>query len=303
MFEFVIVGAQKCATTSLYEYLRQCESIAVPEIKEIPYFTDDKIYGDKDKFDFYFDKDYMKSSKVKGFAYVNISYYYEKINRLLEINPDVKLIFVVRNRADRAYSAYKYALTRGWECEKCVKLALDIKREASFKNYWEYSNLTYISHSLYGEQIEGILEYIPKENLLLVDFEKLKSDPGNVLQETLKFIGGEEEDSKNVEFKIYNKESGVRSSQFQRLIMLDNSIKKIYQFLFPSRLRSFINKRIVRKVEEWNRSGNNGLKTEVDKSEFYTEVSAYQHLFDEDSKKIDLQSFNRIGFESDGIHY
>jgi hypothetical protein len=303
MFDFVIVGAQKCATTSLYEYLRRCESVAVPEIKEIPYFTDENLFGDKDKFDFYFEKDFISSNKVKGFAYVNLCYYYEKFHRVSEKNKNIKIIYVVRDRRDRAYSAYKYAITRGWEQEFDVSKALEKNRVNSFSEYWQFSNLTYVDHSLYGTQIEGLLKFIDKKNVLIVDFEKLKSDPEYVLGKVLDFVGADSENARRVEYKVYNKESGIRSSGLQKIVMLDNPVKKLYQAVIPSSVRGFVNKKLVRRLEEWNRSGENSNKNKIDKAAFYRELERYSSDFELDRNKLLLSDYNVVGFEKNDLYY
>lgn len=290
MFDFVIAGFQKCATTSLYEYFKLCASVRMPDIKEVPYFSDDNIYNCKAKYEEYFPYDYRIDEKVKGLAYVNICYFADPaVPRILDLSPRTKFILVVRDPVDRAFSAYKYAVSRGWETERDLNKALQPDREKYFKHYWEHSNLTYFAHSLYGAQVQEMLKYIPRERLVLVDFESLKRKPQFIMEQLLDFVGGSKSDASEIAYNIHNSEKVQRFFWLQRLILLDNPIKKIYQKLLPNDVRVKINRKVVRPLEMWNLSGKS-QKNQVDKKVFYTAFEQYLCAIEEDRKL--LESFN-----------
>lgn len=277
MFDFVIAGNQKCGTTSLYEYLNLSNKINVPEIKEIPYFTNNDFYGRKSKLNYYFGDYRYDTSKVNGFAYVNIGYYAEySIERILELSPSCKFVFVMRDPSERVKSAFHYSVSRGWEGELDLTKAIDIDRK--HYEYFEKSNLTYIEHSCYGRQMSKVLKYVEKENIYLIDFNDLVSDPKKVTMELLDWLGVSTYDFERDDFTPKNQAFDVKSKSLQRLIIRDNLVKKIYQYSVPNIVRGFLNKKLVRKLELMNRK--NKLYVENDDLEIIYDYSKL--IFSED---------------------
>ena len=298
MFDFIIAGAQKCATTSLYEYLRQCESVDVPEIKEIPYYSDDSKYMAADNIEFYLGSDFLKSANTKGIAYVNTMYYAEKsVPRILKQAPNAKFIIVIRDPKERAYSAYKYAISRGWETEKDISVAINPERELTFNEYWQHSNLTYIQHSCYGIQIQNIIKYVQPKNLLVINFNDIKTEPRKVITMLLSYLNITDCSVENINYKIYNSQKSTKIKVMQKIIIRDNLIKKIYQKIMPASLRSIINKKVVRRLENWN-LGKSLVDDSKLKNFFYTELSNYDNLFDEDLKLLNSLDLNFLNINN-----
>jgi hypothetical protein len=289
MFDFVIAGFQKCGTTSLYEYLRQCDSVTLPKIKEIPYFCNEELFGDQEYYDYYFDKDYLASNKKKGFAYANLIRFGDhSLPKLVKINPDIKYILILREPKKRILSAFNYTTARGWETKSSFSDAIIPSRENEFTSYAEFSNLTYIKHSLYGEQIENALKYIKRENLLILSFSEFVSKPEVATKNILKFIGAEPSDSSNVNYKIFNNAKVLRSPKLQSLLLQKNKVKSAYHFLIPKKLRLIINYHVTRKVENWNLSGEKAATTTKpqDKLDISDDLKNYEELFQNDLNKI-----------------
>jgi hypothetical protein len=251
MFDFIIAGNQKCATTSLYDYLLQCPNVVLPEIKEVPYFSNNDLYSKESEWEFYFGGEYRSRNGIKGFAYVNLGYFSEvAIPRVKEISPNAKYIFLLRDPFERAVSAFEYARARGWEGCVDFKSAFDMER--NFQAYAEMANLTYIEHSLYAKQLSKIIQFVNVENILLLNFDELAESPDVVVSKVLEFIGASDCNSEKLNFGISNKGFVPKLPYLQSLIMTDNKIKKAYQYLSPKKIRSFLNKKVVRKVEGWN---------------------------------------------------
>lgn len=288
MFDFVIAGCQKCGTTSIYEYLKQCDSVCVPKIKEIPYFTNDELFGNKEYFDYHFPPEFFKADGIKGFAYANLLRFgSQAFPRLNSINPALKYIVILRDPKDRIFSAYKYARARGWEQDKNISTALNPDREELLTTYAEFSNLTYIKHSLYGEQLENALQFIDQKNLLILNFNDLVKNPKDTLVRVLSFIGAAAADINNVKFDIYNKAKTPRFPAIQNLLLHKNPIKSFYQYIFPQKLRLKVNRYITRRIENWNLSEAPPSSTvEAEKKEILNELNNYDSYFRKDKIKL-----------------
>lgn len=258
MFDFSIIGAQKCGTTSLFNILRCSNTILLPEVKEAPYYCNNALFGQEDRWRYYFgdiDKRRRNNSQAKvGFAYVNICYYPElSLQRILRESPKIKIIMLIRDRVERAVSAYEYAIARGWESEKGVEKAFSLGRKESFTRYHELSNLTYIEHSLYGEQVEKILQQISPENFLLIDLASMRDNPDKTIMRVGDFLAVDFS-ATNFDFRRKNEAHDPYFRGVQRLIMSDNPIKRAYQKFVPRSFRYFFNKKLIRRVEELNMS-------------------------------------------------
>lgn len=105
---FLIVGAQKCGTTSLHEYLYQHPQIYLPEGKETKFFAEDARYSKG--ITYYEDVCFSTYSGESAVGEVDPDYMYfeqalERIAEHLDLRT-TKLIFVLRNPVDRAFSHY-----------------------------------------------------------------------------------------------------------------------------------------------------------------------------------------------------
>lgn len=106
--DFIIVGAQKAATTSLYYYLNQHPLIIGSRPKEVCYFDRDENYGKgKEWYRHHFPNTRIPFARYKYFEatpeYLYRSYVAE---RIYQFNPDLKIVILLREPVMRAYSAW-----------------------------------------------------------------------------------------------------------------------------------------------------------------------------------------------------
>src|SRR5689334_24604680 len=112
---FFIIGAQKSATTSLYNYLSEHPDIFMPQVKENHFFVDDRIYK---KGIAHFHKYYKSYSNEKliGGAYVHMLSSKEAPERVYHYNPDAKFLIMLSNPIDRDYFDYNFVIKIRCEC-------------------------------------------------------------------------------------------------------------------------------------------------------------------------------------------
>ena len=119
--DFIVIGCQKCATTSLYDYLIQHPNISSATEKEIHFFDSNYNVGItwyRSFFPTVFSKQFSKLRKEKFVTgEASPMYIFNPIvsKRILSILPNVKLIAILRNPIDRAYSHYNMQVKNGYE--------------------------------------------------------------------------------------------------------------------------------------------------------------------------------------------
>jgi hypothetical protein len=121
----MVAGAQKAGTTSLLRYLSQHPGIQAHDKMEFGYFCRDEQYAQPESVvseRYYGAGD--SSETVKLAKSVAIHYIKESARRLHRHNSDCKIILVLRDPVDRAYSAYWYQRQQGWETESTFEGAL-----------------------------------------------------------------------------------------------------------------------------------------------------------------------------------
>lgn len=180
----------KSSTTFLHNLL-----INHPEIKMIQrnmdyaYFDDDRIYvRGKDWYLSLFDevKKFEKTHKI-GQTSADCAFNPGSIDRIVEHNPDIKLIFVLRHPIDRAYSLYWHQYGMGREFRRFEEA---IKKEPSLikKSYHHFKHYSYVERSRYKMQFENIFSKINNKQVLLIDFEELTKNTKNTINSVFKFL-------------------------------------------------------------------------------------------------------------------
>lgn len=211
--EFVIIGAQKGGTSSLFKYLEPHPDLLMSYRKQVHFF--DKLYHRGVKY-------YRSNFPIKAFSRGRLTgeatpYYIfhpEVPARIHKVLPNAKLILLVRNPIDRAYSHYNMKVNQGWESIPTFDEAIEkegerIERElAKMKENPRYyskdlRNFTYLARGRYAEQLERWLQYYPLEQIRVYQSEQFFEDPMAVLRDIYDFLGIQDFEPQNL--KIYNK--------------------------------------------------------------------------------------------------
>ncbi len=195
--QFLIIGAQRCGTTSLFLYLSQHPAVAPPSQKEIHYFD---LYYDKGS-DWYAQQfpAVISVASVTGEASPYYLFHPHVPLRVRTLLPDVKLIVLLRNPSDRAYSHFHHEVRLGAE-KLSFEMALDYEEERlrdetakmlADDGYYSFNHQHY-SYRSRGEYVTQLLawrELFPRDQFLILKSEDLYGDPATVFQSTTEFIG------------------------------------------------------------------------------------------------------------------
>jgi len=190
-----IVGAAKSGTTTLYSYLEKHSKIFMPSdmlYKEPCYFSE---YGEKMGYDRYLNIFQNASSKVHYIGEASTAYLTDSqsAQKIYEYNPNAKIIIILRNPADRAYSLYNWTVQEGYEYAISFKhgLNLEQKRKKRLPNFWEpiyKEDYMYFSSGLYYEQVKNYYEIFPNSNIKVILFEEMIKNVNATYQSVCDFL-------------------------------------------------------------------------------------------------------------------
>lgn len=113
--------------------------------------------------------------------------------------PRVKLIAVLRNPVDRAYSHYQSMVKIGLESlsfeealeREAERLQGEAERMSKDESYWSlnYDNYSYLLRGIYSDQLEVWMSLFPKEQFLILTSETLFAEPAQVMTQVFEFLG------------------------------------------------------------------------------------------------------------------
>lgn len=249
--DFFIVGAPKAGTTSLYKYLNQHQDVVMSSVKEPNYFSKEELesqdlyYASKNITD---EKDYhslfQTNGEKKKLGEASVSYlFYPKVSkRIFTYNKDAKIIIILRNPVDRAYSHYKMDFRLGFVKRDFEDLVLNNNQEGSLF-YQQYIDL-----GLYHLQVKSYIDEFGSTNVCVMFYEDLKKDRATFVNNIFSFLNLKSDSNINFNLK-YNK-SKLPSNNFMRYLYSISLVRKTASFLFNERLINFINKNFFRESNQ-----------------------------------------------------
>lgn len=203
--DFLILGAQKAGTTSLFEYLVQHRQIAPSFRKEVHYF--DRNYP---KGPSWYRAFFPRRRQIEARTRIHGRYlcgeatpYYlfhpEVPRRVRRLLPEAKFLILLRNPIDRAYSHYYHAVTRGHETcsfEEAIerepsRMAGELEMLTRDESYISepHVKLSYFSRGCYIDQLRRWLEHFPMEAFFIASAEEFSENPQAVCGSIERFLG------------------------------------------------------------------------------------------------------------------
>jgi hypothetical protein len=175
--DFIVIGAMKCGTTSLYHYLAQHPEIGMSRDKETDIFVTDgrlagALAGRVQQFEpghrllGEVSPNYTKRRDIPGVP-----------ERIAAVRPDARLVYIVRDPVERAVAQFRHAYIRG---------ELDTEPE-HLPGTHDYEHV--LDASRYARQLAAFRDHFPPDALRVVDFDVLRDDPQAVLDAVLAHIG------------------------------------------------------------------------------------------------------------------
>ena len=205
--DFLIIGAQKAGTTSLYNYLQAHPCIASAARKEVHFF-DRKLNLNKGltwyrghfptRIEKYIVHQLHSRPFLTGEATPEYLFLPHIPDIVATVLPHIRLIILLRNPVDRAYSQYQHAVVQGHETrsfEEAINYqeARLAEEQARFLQDKDFEHYTYMQHcylmrSMYIDQLQRWMRLFPREQFLILKSEEFYADPSIILKHLLNFL-------------------------------------------------------------------------------------------------------------------
>lgn len=263
MPNFLIIGAAKSGTTALYAYLKQHPDIYMSPVKEPRFFafeneelnfkgphghgerfnretiTDFKIY--QSLFD---GVDGETAVGEASPAYLSSA---EKASeRIQHYIPEVKLIAILRQPAERAYSAFLHTVLHANETNLNFESVLDSEEKRIQNNWgaiWQHKKLGF-----YYDQLLPYYQRFPKEQIKVYLYDDLKQDSTALVQDIFTYLEVDNTFTPNVSSRV-NRSGIPRSKWLQDFLQpTDNKLRDFLKPLIPTKIR----KSLVKKAKSGN---------------------------------------------------
>ena len=213
--DFLVAGGMRCATGWIRECLREHPDIYMPQ-KEPHYYDRNYEKGLDWYLDFFASND---DEKIVGEKTATYFHYKDVPLRIMEVNPDMKVIVCLRDPIERMFSHYSMFA----ESDQSIK-------EVGFVESI-VPGTDVLNWSLYADQVELFKQIIPAENLHFIIYEEKDANPVNYIQDLFVFIGADSA------FKSPSAELRTKLGQFEHNNRFWGSISKV--MLHPRAPKSF----------------------------------------------------------------
>jgi hypothetical protein len=252
---FFIIGAPKCGTTALYEYLRPHPNIFMSELKEPHFFARDLGSYPRIKTA----EEYAQLFAGSGPEHLRVgeaSVYYLRsavaVANIHDFNPDARLIAMFRNPIDMVYSLHSQLLYWSEEIEPDFETAWRLQDERSRGlNLPPRSRgaflLQYGQVGQFGTQTERLLSVFPRSQVKLILYDDFTASPRKIYDEVIEFLGIPHDG--RTEFPRINENKRAKVAwlkQFYRKppTFLRDAVRGLKQAVGPERITA-VKKRLV----------------------------------------------------------
>lgn len=187
---FLIAGVQKGGTTALFDYLSDEPGVSLSRVKEVHFFDDDALDWSRPLYDPYHARFGAPDGRPRGEATPNYLYWPRSLERIAAYNPAMRLIVILRDPVERAWSHWKMEYARGAETQPfawCIRQGR--QRLFDAEPWGHHREFSYVERGFYGEQMERLFGLFPREQVLVLRSQDLRDDPAAALARIRRFLG------------------------------------------------------------------------------------------------------------------
>jgi len=256
MPNFLIVGAAKSGTSSLHNYLNQHPEVFMPsydkqgmKVKEPRFLIKDLVKNRLHNGVWNFEEyqrlfSDVKNQKLIGESTVLYLYYYKHAIKNIKyyLGEDIKIIIMLRNPTDRAYSAFQH-VSRGSQENYSFEKALDIEERRLEKDKTLTPMVMYKSMGMYYQMVKSYKEAFKHVHIIFL--EDFRDNTALEMDRVCTFLGIS--NSFNIDFTRRYNVGGKRwkNKQIKHFFMKDNFVKLIFRFLIPKKFRKWIRNQLI----------------------------------------------------------
>jgi len=246
MPDFLIIGAAKAGTTSLYNYMGQHPDVFMSPLKEPDFFALEgevcppKRINDIEAYHALFSG--AGEAQAVGEASTLYLYSEKAPARIREFIPEAKLIAVLRDPSERAHSNFIY--WRQMHCEKLTDFRRAVKEEPVRRSKgWRY-NWRYVEKGFYYGQLKRYYDLFEPGQIRVYLYEDLCDDPAGVVREAFRFIGVDETFRPDMSAR-YKVSSVPGNALAGALLRKKNPLRKALHPLVPRGVRRRMRERLL----------------------------------------------------------
>jgi len=253
---FLIVGAAKSGTSSLHNYLNQHPQVFMPsynkegmKVKEPRFLIKDLVQHRLHNGIWTFEEyqslfDDVKDEKAIGESTVLYLYYYKNaINNIKHyLGEDVKIIIMLRNPADRAYSAFQH-VSRGFKENNSFEKSLEIEKGRMEREENLTPMVMYKEMGMYYEMVKAYMESF--KNIHIIFYEDFRDNIESEMNKIYNFLGI----SNNIKIDFITKHNvggkKWKNERMKHVFMKDNPMKSILKSVLPEKLNKGMRNKLV----------------------------------------------------------
>jgi hypothetical protein len=182
---YTIVGAVKGGTTALDHFLSQHPDVCTAVQKETHFFVRDIFFqSPAPRYEWlHFSFCHYRGEKAVGEATPEYMYFDVALARMRDYNPALKLVFLLRHPAERAYSQYRMAVERGLEARSFSEA---LRQDAAAE---DGADGDYTAGGFYMAPIRDVSRHFPRQQLLFLRSEELRQHHHETMTTVLEFLG------------------------------------------------------------------------------------------------------------------
>ena len=239
--DFFIVGAPKCGTTAMNNYLVEHPEIFIPDIKEVHFFGRDlNITKGALRDERAYRELFSGATTEKRLGEASVWYLFSKTaaEEIHSFNPNAQIVVMLRNPADMLYSQHSQFLYNGNEDIEDFREALTAEPERKAgkripKSAHLVDGLFYSETVRYAEQIERYFRRFGRENVHIILYDDFRADLPGTYRKLLQFLGVSEDFTP--EFAVVNPNKRARSALLRSFVQEPpESIKRLSRVFFSA---------------------------------------------------------------------
>lgn len=255
MPDFLVIGAARAGTTAIYSYLRQCPDIFMPRIKEPNFFAfegqtlacrgpgadyiNNSVTGLAEYRDLFAT---APADALLGEASPLYLFAEQAPARIRHHLPDARLVVVLRNPVEQAFSHFLYATKQSIEPLTDFTAALNAE-DQRVADGWQ-PLFGYSAFPRYADQMARFLALFPRDQILIRLYEEFESDPATLIQDILTHIGVTSGFRPDMGVK-HNAGGVPKNRVFQDFLMKSNPITRAIGYVVPQKTRLRIRDRLA----------------------------------------------------------
>jgi hypothetical protein len=262
----LVIGAGRSGTTSLCDYLEGQESVCFSNIKEVHYFSLEDLHSRGISYYHSF-FNHCKGEKIVASADTYLLIDYDAIERIFAYNPEMKLIVLLRDPVERAFSSYNYSVNYGYH-EPYPAFLDSIQRESEIEketNIIRRNNLGHFYGSLYHKHLDKWVTVFGKKQVLVLTTNML-GEEGTSLAPALEAFLGIEFQARDIQRK--NELQVPRFRRFEHFLLnRDLPFRAFLRKVVPGKIkRMIIASGVPDQLHAMNR--REGSKAKITKEEY-----------------------------------